>query len=70
MSFSLAMAVVSSILLVMCALYLLGTEAMFCLCKPLCGLSTFKVCKFFNKFINAMVDMKEEFAYTPQNITK
>ena len=34
-------------LLVMSVLYLLGTGAAFCYCKPLCGISTSEVRKFF-----------------------
>ncbi len=54
----------------MSALYLLGTGAAFCSCKPLCVMSTSEVCKFFYTFIEALVDMKDEFICLPWNITK
>ena len=38
-------------LLVISALYFLGTGAAFCSCKPLCGISMSEVRKFFYKFI-------------------
>ena len=57
-------------LLVMSALYLLGTGAAFCSCKPLCGISTSEVRKFFYKFIEALVDMKDEYICLPWNLTK
>jgi len=57
-------------LLVMSALYLFGTGAAFRSCKLLCGISTSEVCKFFNTFIEALVDMKDEYIYLPRNITK
>ena len=48
-------------LLVMSMLYLLGTGAPFRSCKPLCGISMSEVCKLFYKFIEALVDMKDEY---------
>jgi hypothetical protein len=57
-------------LLVMSALYLLGTGAAFRSCKPLCGISTSEVRKFFYKFIEALVDMKDEYIYLPWNLTE
>ncbi len=57
-------------LLVMSTLYLLGTGAAFRSCKPLCGIFTSEVCKFFYKFIEALVDMKDEYICLPQNLTK
>jgi len=57
-------------LLVMSVLYLLGTGAAFCSCKPLCGISTSEVRKFFYKFIEALVDMKDEHICLPRNLTK
>jgi len=56
-------------LLVMSALNLLGTGAGFCSCKPLCGISTSEVHKFFYKFIEALVDMKYEYICLPRNLT-
>ena len=57
-------------LLVMSVLYLLGTGAAFCYCKPLCGISTSEVRKFFYTFIEARVDMKDEYICLPRNLTK
>ena len=55
--------------LVMSVLYLLGTGAAFCSYKPLCGISTSEVCKFFNAFIEALVNMKDKYICLPRNIT-
>ena len=55
-------------LLVMSALYLLGTGAAFRSCKPLCGICTSDVRTFFYTFIEALVDMKDEFIYLPRNV--
>jgi hypothetical protein len=57
-------------LLVMPVLYLLGTGAAFRSCKPLCGISMSEVCKFFYKYIEALVDMKDEYIYLPRNLTE
>ena len=57
-------------LLVMSGLYLLGTEAAFCSCKPLFGISTSEICTFFYTFIEALVDMKVEYICLPRNLTK
>jgi len=54
----------------MSALYLLGMGAAFHSCKPLCGISTYEVRKFFYKFIKALVDMKDEYICLPQNFTE
>ena len=57
-------------LLVMSMLYLLGMGAAFRSCKPLCGISTSEVRKFFYKFIEALVDMKDEYICLPRNLTE
>ena len=57
-------------LLVMSALYILATGAAFCCCKPLCSISTSEVRKFFYIFIEALVEMKDEYIYIPRNITE
>jgi len=57
-------------LLVMSGLYLLGTEAAFRSCKPLFGISTSEICKFFYTFIEALVDMKDEYICLPRNLTE
>jgi hypothetical protein len=57
-------------LLVMCALYLLGSGASFCSCKPLCGISMSEVHNLFFIFIEALVDMKDEYIFLPRNLTE
>jgi hypothetical protein len=57
-------------LLVMSALYILGSGAAFRSCNPLCGISTSEVQKFFYIFIEALVDMKEEYIFLPRNLTE
>jgi hypothetical protein len=54
----------------MSGLYLLGTGAAFRSCKPLCGISTSEVRKFFYAFIVALVDMKDEYICLPSNLTE
>jgi hypothetical protein len=54
----------------MSALYLLGMGAAFHSCKPLSGISMSKVRKFFNAFIEALVDMNDEYICLPRNITE
>jgi len=51
----------------MSALNLLGTGAAFRSCKLLCGISTPEVRKFFYTFIEALVDMKDEYICLPRN---
>ncbi len=57
-------------LLVMSALYILGSGAAFRFCKPLCGISTLEIQKFFYIFIEALVDMKEVYIFLPCNLTE
>jgi hypothetical protein len=57
-------------LLVMTALYLLGLGAAFRSCKRLCGISTSEVQKFFYTFIEALIDMKDDYICLPRNLTK
>jgi hypothetical protein len=57
-------------LLVMSALYILGSGASSRSCKPLCGISRSEVLKFFYIFIEALVDMKEEYIFLPRNLTE
>ena len=54
----------------MSALYLLGTGAAFRSCRSLCSISTSEVRKFFYIFLDAIVDMKEEYIYMPRTITE
>ena len=51
-------------------LYLMATGAAFRCCKPLCGICTSEVLKFFYIFIEALVEMKDEYIYIPRNITE
>ena len=57
-------------LLVMSSLYLLGTGAAFRLCRSLCSICTSEVRKFFYVFLDAIVDMKEDYVFMPKNITE
>ncbi len=54
----------------MSSLYLLGTGAAFRSCRSLCSICTSEVRKFFYVFLDAIVDMKEEYIYMPKNITE
>ena len=56
-------------LLVMSALYILGSGATFRSCKPICGISTLEVKMYFYIFIEALVYMKEEYIFLPWNLT-
>jgi hypothetical protein len=55
-------------LLVMSALYILGKGASFRCCCTLTHISTSEVCEFFFDFLDAMVDMKDEYIFLPENI--
>ncbi len=57
-------------LLVMSALFFLVSGAAFWSCKVLCKISTLEVRKFYYRFLNAMVDMKDEYTLLPCNLTK
>ena len=57
-------------LLVMSSLYLLGTGAAFRSCRSLCSICTSEVRKFFYVFLDAIVDMKDDYVYMPKNITE
>ncbi len=57
-------------LLVMSALHLLASGASFWWCKVLCKISTLEVCKSFFLFLDAFVDMKDEYVSLPQNMTE
>jgi hypothetical protein len=53
----------------MSALYRLGHGAGFRSCKALCNISTSEVRKFFHRFLDAMVDMQDEFIALPIDMT-
>ena len=57
-------------LLVMSSLYLLGTGAAFRSCRALCSICTSEVRKFFYVFLNAIVDMKDEYVCMPTNLAE
>ena len=52
----------------MSALYVLGHGIGFCSCKALCNISTSEVCKFFHLFLDALVDMQDEYISLPSNM--
>jgi hypothetical protein len=54
----------------MSALYILAREAAFRSCHMLTRISTSVVHKFFFSFLDALVDMKEEFVKLPANMTE
>ena len=56
-------------LLVMSALYILGTGAGFHMAYPLAHITTTKIEKFFHRFIDIFMDMREEYISLPQNLT-
>jgi hypothetical protein len=57
-------------LFIMTALYCLGTGASFRTCRALCNISTSEVCLFFDSFLHAMHEMREEYISMPTNITQ
>ena len=56
-------------LLVMSALHILAKGATFRICRTLTHISTSKVCMFFFVFLDALVDMKDEYISLPANVT-
>ena len=56
-------------LLVMAALHILAKGATFKCCRTLTHISTSEVRKFFFAFLDAMVDMKDEYIFLPPNVT-
>jgi hypothetical protein len=57
-------------LLVMSALYLLASGAAFWSCKALCNINTSEVLIFYYLFLDAIVDMKDEYLLLLRNWTK
>jgi hypothetical protein len=55
-------------LLMMSSLYLLGRGADFRSCRILCNISTLDIRHFFFRFLDAFVDMRNEFIKLPENI--
>jgi hypothetical protein len=55
-------------LLVMSALYILGTGAPFCLLYPLTHISKTEIAKFFHRFLDMFMDMCEEYIKLPSNM--
>ncbi len=52
----------------MSALYILGHGAGFRSCKALCNISTSEVRKFFHLFLDALVDMQDEYISLPSDM--
>ena len=57
-------------LFIMTALYHLGTGASFQTCRALCHISTSEVQLFFDTFLQAMHEMREEYISMPTNLTQ
>jgi hypothetical protein len=57
-------------LLVLSLLYILGCGASFCSLQPLCHISLSECCTFFNVFLDALNDMRDEFISMPTNATE
>jgi len=57
-------------LFIMTALYRLGTGASFRTCRALCNISTSEVRLFFDTFLHAMHEMREEFIFMPTDLTE
>ena len=57
-------------LLVMSALYRLGTGIPFRQLRSMCHISASETRLFFVDFINAMIDMKDEYVYLPRNVAE
>ena len=57
-------------LFVLSALYRLGNCNSFRQCRSSTFISISEIRKFFNTFIDAMVNMKEEYVYLPRNLTE
>ena len=57
-------------LFIMTALYRLGTGASFRTCPALCNISISEVRLFFDTFLHAMHEMRDEIIFMPTNITE
>ena len=57
-------------LLVMSALYRLGNGNSFCQLRSMCHISVSEIRLFFSVFLDAMVEMKDEYIYLPRNIVE
>jgi hypothetical protein len=55
-------------LLILAALHILGKGASFICCRTLTHISTSEVRKFFFDFLDAIVDMKDEFIFLPASV--
>jgi hypothetical protein len=55
---------------VISALHLLASGASFWSCKVLCNINTLEVCKVFFLFLDAIVNMTDEYVSLPQNLTE
>ena len=52
----------------MSALHILGTGAAFRRCRTLTHIPTSEVWKFFMSFLDAFVEMKDEYIFLPHNV--
>ncbi len=57
-------------LLVMLALYRLGNGNLFRQLRSMCHISVSEIRKFFSNFLDAMVEMKDEYIYLPRNVVE
>jgi hypothetical protein len=57
-------------LLVMSTPHLLGRGASFCSCRALCHISMLEICKFLFIFLDAFMDMQEEYIELPGNVAE
>ena len=57
-------------LLVMSALYRLGNGNSFRQLRSMCHISVSEARKFFSDFLDAMVEMKDEYIYLPRNVVE
>jgi len=57
-------------LLVLSALYHLGNGNLFRQCRSMCNISVSEIHLFFFDFLAAMVDMKDEYVFSPRNVAE
>jgi hypothetical protein len=57
-------------LLVMSALYRLGNGNSYRQLRSMCHISVSEICLFFAVFLDAMVEMKDEYIYLPRNVVE
>jgi hypothetical protein len=57
-------------LFIMSAFYHLGSGNLFCTFQAMCHISVLHTCKFFYTYLDAMVEMQDEYIKLPWNITE